>query len=183
MAIINLIPNGATPAKRTRLLAEAMGKAQSDFMKGSLRGGDLMLYQKLSMMQCWDAALFCAWCAKGIDCADVNVASSMFTVTSADNYSRIFGNNPRTVTSAAQLMKMPEGCFVGFVSGTGVLRHCMLHLSNGMGAGNKSDCVISDAHTIGWEILDMGQFFFKDKNLNANSTTRIIYAPVVGQVI
>ncbi|MCP5208483.1 MAG: hypothetical protein H7A01_14855 [Hahellaceae bacterium] len=187
MAIMDLIPSGATPARRTRLLAEEMGKALASFQNGSLQGADLMLYQKLSNMQCWDAALYCAWSAKGVSCADVNMTSSMFTVTTATNYTRLFGNNvlgsTRKVTSLAELMLMPEGCFVGFISNTGVLRHAMLHTSNGHGAGNKSDCIFSDAHTIGWENLDMAHFFGKDKSLNQNATTTMVYAPVTGQTI
>jgi hypothetical protein len=59
----------------------------------------------------------------------------------------------------------------------------MLHLSEGWGAGNKSDCVLSAAHSVGWERLDMSQFFLRDANLNTNATTRIVFAPVSGQQI
>lgn len=185
MPLMNLIPEGQTPGRRTRLLAESMGNAKASFMNGTLTGPELSLYTKLTSMQCWDAALYCAWSAKGVNCPDVNMNNISFNVTSINNYNRIFGANPRTrsVDTLHDLMTLPEGCFIGFLSNTGVMRHVMIHTSNGHGAGNKSDCILTDGNTAGWELLDMAHFFVKDRNHNGNSHTTMVYMPVTGQLI
>jgi hypothetical protein len=190
VALINMIPAGATPAERTRLLAGDMADARADFVNGGLGGPRLGMYQRLSLLQCWDASLLCAWAAKGIECDEMNLAAAMFTVVTAQDYTRIFGDNvlndpQRVVRTADEMRAMPGGCFVGFISNQApyLLRHCMLHLTDGIGAGNKSDCVLTDAHTVGWERLDMTHFFGKDADHSTNATTTVVYAPVTGQHI
>ena len=188
MAIMNCIPKDAEPGARVAALATEVAAGFDKFVKGTLDGSDLLLFQNLSAPQCWDAALYCAWAAKGVECPDLKVNGNPadLGVTTAQNYTRIFGTNPKTASSIRELMEMPRGCFVGFVHTiSGLLRHCMLHTSNGHGAGNKSGCVLSDANPagFGWEPLDMTQFFLKDANLNANASTRIIYKACNGQTI
>jgi hypothetical protein len=188
MAIMNCITAEADPGARVAALAAEAARCFDKFVKNTLDGADLLLFQNLSAPQCWDAALYCAWAAKGVECPDlkVNGNPSDFGVTTAQNYTRIFGTKPRTADSIRMLMEMPRGCFVGFVSTTsGLLRHCMLHISDGWGAGNKSGCVLSAANAagFGWERLDMTQFFLKDANLNANATTKIIYRACKGQTV
>lgn len=188
MAIMNCIPAGQAPGARVAALAGEAATGLARFMAGTLSGVDLLLFQNLSAPQCWDAALYCAWAAKGVECANlrVNGNPSNFGVTSAQDYSRMFGPAPRPgVATAAQMRAMPAGCFVGFVGHNGDLRHAMLHIGNGIGAGNKSGCVLSDANGsgFGWEQLDMTHFFGKDQALNSNATTAVIYMPCTGQMI
>ena len=192
MGIMTCIPSGATPGARVATLAEEAAMGLYRFIAGTLTGPDLLLFQNLSAPQCWDAALYCAWAAKGVECAAVKVTGNpnAFGVTDAHNYSRIFGPNPttngnRVAANVAQMRSMPEGCFVGFIGHGGELRHAMLHTRNGMGAGNKSGCVLSEANGsgFGWEALDMTRFFTHDQAMNGNSTTTVVYMPCTGQVI
>jgi hypothetical protein len=104
------------------------------------------------------------------------------------SYASIFGNDPltnRLVDSAARLMLLPKGAFVGFVNlhDQNRLRHMMIQTGNGWGCGNKNDCVLSAGHAIGWERLDMGTLFCRDAQYNRNGGTRMIYCPVDGQTI
>ncbi len=188
MAIMNAIPPGATPGERVAALAQTLGNARAAFMNGTLGGTDLMLYQKLSSLQCWDASLLCAWAAKGIDSAAIDMNASNFNLCTIADCSRIFGANALNnaairVADAAAMRGLPPGCFIGFLrtNGAHLFRHCMLHIGNGIGAGNKSDCVLSAGNTVGWEILDMTAAFGTDLALNAN--TRIVYTACTGQTI
>ena len=189
MAIMNCIPAEASHGQRVAVLAAEVAALFETYSKpgGSLTGTDLLLVQNMSSPQCWDAALYCAWAAKGVECDDVTVNGSRnYSVTTAQNYTRIFGTNPKTASSIAELMNMPPGCFVGFVDRTTLaLKHCMLHIANGHGAGNKSGCVLRDANPsgFGWERLDMAKFFTADADLNANANTKIIYQACRGQKI
>lgn len=180
MGLIGLVPAGATPAKRVRKLAEDMGACKAAFMNNSLDGASSLLYQKLSSHMCWDAALLCAWAVKGINSPKISLTAPSFDIVKDCSPDSIFANRKK-VNSAAELMAMPDGCFVGFIkNSTGKLRHVMLHTTNGMGAGNKSGCIFSDSKNV-WEVLDMGQFFFKDSKRNPD--TSIIYAPIIGQTL
>jgi hypothetical protein len=193
MAFINSVPPGATPAARVVALARELGNAGADFFAGnalSLTADHL--FRLASRLMCWDAALLCAWAAKGIDC-NLNPLANGFDVVTAADYSRIFGQNPwanpaNVAADVNQLRAMPLGCFVGFVGGPNgdgvrVLRHCMIHTGNGIGAGNKSDCVLRAAHSVGFELVDMAPFFGADNDLNENATTTVIFVPITGQVI
>src|SRR5690606_3431423 len=180
MALIGMIPEGSTPGKRVRALAEGMGECRKAFMTNTLSGPRLMLYQKLSSLMCWDAALLCAWAAKGIDSPSISLTGKSFGIVEDGSPDKLFPTRKK-VNSAAELMLMPEGCLVGFINNsTGKLRLVMRHASNGMGAGNKSGCIFSDSKDV-WEVIDMGQFFFKDSH--KNSGTSIIYEPVKGQTV
>ena len=180
MAIMGMIPAGATPGARARALAESMGKSKAAFKAGTLNGPELMLYQKLSSLMCWDAALLCAWAAKGIESGSISLAGGASGIVQNGSPNPLFANS-KPVKTAAELMAMPDGCFVGFINtANGELRHVMLHTTNGHGAGNKSGCIFSDSENC-WEELDMGQFFFKDAGNNVN--TSIIYTPTNGQTL
>ena len=188
MAIMNCIPNNAAPGARVAALAGEVAAQFDKFVAGTLSGPDLLLFQNMSAPQCWDAALYCAWAAKGVECAGIQVTgnASGFGVATSANYTRIFGTSPGTANTIHELMTMPDGCFVGFVDKTtAALKHCMLHLTNGQGAGNKSGCVLSAANGsgFGWEKLDMAQFFTTDRNLNSNGNTKIIFKACTGQTI
>ncbi len=147
-------------------------------------GISLNLYQRLSLLQCWDAALLCAWSANGIQCAQVNMTASGFGVIQVNSFSRLFGANPAKVPSIGHLMNLPRGCFIGFVR-KGVLRHVMLHIGQGFGAGNKNDCVLKSGKSVGWEKLDMADFFRPGKSAdhNNNKETDMIYIAVNGQTV
>src|SRR5690606_39708654 len=80
MALIGMIPEGSTPGKRVRALAEGMGECRKAFMTNTLSGPRLMLYQKLSSLMCWDAALLCAWAAKGIDSPSISLTGKSFGI-------------------------------------------------------------------------------------------------------
>lgn len=139
----------------------------------------------LSAPQCWDAALYCAWAAKGVECPDlkVNGSPSDFGVTTAQNYTRIFGTNPPTAKSPRMLMEMPRGCFVGFVSTTSGTP-ASLHAAHQRGLGcGQQERVRAQRGQCGRVRLDMTQFFLKDANLNANATTKIIYRACKGQTV
>jgi hypothetical protein len=188
VAIMNCIPKDATPGGRVAALASEVAEQFDKFVDGTLAGADLLMFQNMSAPQCWDAALYCAWAAKGVECANVRVNGNPgdFGVTSFNNYTRIFGTSPPSANTIHELMTMPGGCFVGFVDKTtAALKHCMLHISNGQGAGNKSGCVLSAANGsgFGWEKLDMAKFFTTDRNLNTNANTKIIYRACTGQTI
>lgn len=180
MALIGMVPAHSTPAKRVRALAEKMGECGAAFEAGTLRGPQEMLYRKLSGLMCWDAALLCAWAAKGIDSASISLTRASFNVVENCSPDKLFAKKTK-VNSAAELMAMPEGCFVGFINNaTGKLRHVMLHTTNGMGAGSKSGCIFSKSRNA-WEVLDMGQFFFSDSKNNTGNS--IIYTPTIGQML
>jgi hypothetical protein len=139
---------------------------------------------------CWDAMLYCAWAANGINCANVNQAASGFGVVTNNglNYARIFAAAPfagRVVRTAMELMNLPQGAFVGFVNQNDNfrLRHAMIHVGEGFGTGNKNDCIFRAGHAIGWERLDMGAFFFADRDHNGNGGTLMVYQPVTGQTV
>ena len=82
-------------------------------------------------------------------------------------------------------MKLPKGAMIGFINTSDHmrLRHAMIHVGDGWGAGNKNDCILRKGHSVGWERLDMAAFFLADKGHNNNGTTRMIYQPVTGQTI
>ena len=150
----------------------------------------LAVYLKLCALMCWDAALYCAWAASSINSTSISQAAGAFGVVQNNglSYAAIFGVDPltrRSVDSAAKLMLLPKGAFVGFVNlqDQNRLRHVMIHTGNGWGCGNKNDCVLSAGHTTGWERLDMAAFFLKDAQYNGNGNTRMIYFPVQGQTI
>jgi hypothetical protein len=175
MALINVpfSPN-STPGERTADFATLNAEKKEH------------IYAKLSAQMCWDAVLLCAWSVKGIHCSDIDLTRISYTVASPNSYSRMFVNeNEREVTSARQLMELPKGAMIGFVyrSGTKTLRHAMVHVGNGWGAGNKNDCILRAGKSIGWEKLDMAKFFFDDKGVNGNDQTKMIYMPVEGQTI
>ncbi len=186
MTIMTLIPQGADPARRVRLLANRMGECFTAAKNNTLNGVDLTLYQRLSSLQCWNSALLCAWAAKGINSTSITLTASEFGLASNEDHGKIFGPNAvrdKAVRSAAQLLALPQGCFIGFVSSTNIFRHCMLHISEGWGAGNKNDCIFRDGHTVGFEKLDLTKFFFADSNHNGNEYTTMVYAPIKGQTI
>ncbi len=185
MALMNAIPSGVTPGQRTAALAVSLGNSRAGFMTGTLTGPDLLLYQKLSGHMCWDAALLCAWAAKGIESPSINLTSPAFGIALATDSARIFGvgamTNPLSlVPNLAALQALPVGCFIGFLRpGALSFRHCMIQTGQGMGAGNKNDCIFAAGHTVGWETLDMGSFFGAD----ASPGTVMVHQPVTGQII
>jgi hypothetical protein len=177
MTLINVpFAPGSTPGERTAEFAILNADRKEH------------IYAKLSARMCWDAALLCAWSVKGINCSDVDLAKVAYTVVTDNgrSYGRIFvdeGNHE--VTSAGQLLQLPKGAMIGFVhkTGTKALRHVMIHIGNGWGAGNKNGCVLRAGKEIGWEKLDMAKFFFDDAQYDANGQTKMIYMPVTGQTI
>src|SRR4051812_26583665 len=106
MALIDVIPDGATPDRRAAALPAGTADAQPAYIANTLTGSLLALYQRLSALQCWDASLLCAWAAKGVECGAVSLTSINFGVVSADAYDRIFGPNvlanPRRVVGTAR---------------------------------------------------------------------------------
>jgi hypothetical protein len=182
MALIDLIPVGKDPAERTRLLGDRMGAAHADFMAGTLAGPELTLFQSLSSMMCWDAALYCAWSAKGIECKNIKMVYDWGgTVVSGNEFGRVFPEPRKTVASTDDLEKIPSACFIGFLRPNGVMGHVMLSTGKGFGVGNKNDCVLSDGDKPGFQRLDLRHFFGKDAGKNAG--TKMIYAPITGQNI
>jgi len=116
----------------------------------------------------------------------MNHFTRKFNVVGGNNWGRVFGgvHGGRMVDDVHQCMQLPEGRFVGFFRGTS-LAHVMLHTKDGWGAGNKNNCVLSDGHPVGvmWELLDMTQFFLKDKNYNNNEKVDMFHTPIIGQTI
>jgi hypothetical protein len=115
------------------------------------------------------------------------MTASGFNIVTAQNFNRMFGNTgpSRTVHSVAELRALPTGCFIGFIL-EGLhpqLRHVMLHVGNGWGAGNKNDCIFRSGRPAGWERLDLAAFFQADAQFERNRWTRMVYAPVTGQTI
>src|ERR1700687_1041617 len=117
MAIMNCITAEADPGGRVAALSDEAARCFDKFVKNTLDGADLLLFQNMSAPQCWDAALYCAWAAKGVECANVqvNTNAGSFGVTTFNNYTRIFGANPPGANTIHELMTMPVGCFVGFI--------------------------------------------------------------------
>jgi len=175
----------ADPGKRTASLAKAAA-IDKENTEPAIRG----IYMKLSSMMCWDAALFCAWAANGIHCGVINQTRNLFNLVSPTEYTAMFGDDPRAarVDEPSQLIcHVPVGAFVGFIyrKKPYELRHVMIHTGEGWGCGNKNNCVLSAAHPagFGWELLDMKEFFYEDRNRLGNTETEMICGPVNGQTI
>jgi hypothetical protein len=178
MALINNVPfaPGSTPGQRTADFAALNAEKKEH------------IYTKLSARMCWDAVLLCAWSVKGIQCTDVDLTKNAYNVVTENgsSYDRLFVDDKKfEVTSARQLMDLSKGAFIGFafITGNKVLRHVMIHIGNGWGAGNKNSCVLRAGKDIGWEKLDMTKFFLDDAQFNGNGQTKMIYQPVEGQTI
>ena len=80
---------GSEPGNRTANLAIAAAAYNG-------HGAMESVYQKLSRLMCWDAMLLCAWAARGINCASVNLTAGSFNVVlnSGLDYERVFGDTP-----------------------------------------------------------------------------------------
>lgn len=171
---------GTTPGESAAKLATLAARAGSETNAGIY----LFLYQKLSSMMCWDAAVYCAWSANAVDVAGASISSSTFNQISASKFDTLFGSRTKRIKTRNDFLALPAGYFIGFVNETnGLLRHVMISLGAGQAAGNKSDCVLSDGHSIGWEVLDTSEFFGKDSNLNTNGSTYMIVDKIAGQKI
>jgi hypothetical protein len=172
----DLLLNRPANEKVARLADQLTGN-QAAFADGRL-------FDRLSQLMCWDAALFCAWTAKSVEVPSIeaNPSASLYTAINAARYSHVFQLN-RTVTTAHQLLVLPPGCLVGFIGPAQgnqqrPLRHMMIHIRNGQGAGNKNSCIFSAGSQYGWERIDMGAFFFTDAAANAGTT--MVYTPITG---
>ncbi len=171
---------GTTQGESAANLARLAARAGTETNAGIY----LFLYQRLSSMMCWDAAIYCAWSANAVDATGASISSSTFNQVSADSYQTLFGNQARKIDSKKDFMALPAGYFIGFVNeANNRLRHVMISLGAGQAAGNKSDCVLSSGHSIGWEVLDTSDFFGKDSALNTNASTFMIAEKIRGQKI
>lgn len=195
MGLIDVMSSEATPARRTAKIAEEAAKLKDDYFGDRLTSGtSYLLYHNLSTLMCWQSAMFCAWVVNGIHYPQLSLARISFPV-SKDNYGRLFSNNDlahNQVNSMKEMMSLPVGCFVGFINTqTNELRHVMIHIHRGMGAGNKNDCVYLEGQAYGWELLDMTEFFNKSVKVTASNgyllgqraTTKVVFARITGQNI
>jgi hypothetical protein len=135
------------------------------------------LFPRLSAKMCWDAMLMCAAEANGIKC------SQPVGIITAQQYDKVFDpGNSVTVADEVQLRSIPRGSFLGFVDRHNKwLIHAMIYLGDGEAAGTKNSNVLSRGKVIGWEILDLKDYFTKDRGLNAGRY--MLATPVDGQKI
>jgi hypothetical protein len=145
------------------------------------------VYARVSPMMCWDAALYCAWAAGGIDVPSIQLQQNAreWSVLSAHKFEQIFNVDTHEVTSTRQLERLPPGCLIGFVGRLGgqptapeILRHAMVHIRHGLGAGTKNGCIFPASPGGGWEAVDMTEFF---DGTTFNRHTRMVYVPCNGQ--
>ena len=175
----NALPPGTRVAQVSFEIATQLGAA----------GMPAGIHARLSALNCWDAAMYCASLVGGVVLpanAGNFATAPMFGILQNLTFGRLFPNigPARTVTSEDQLRGLPLGCFIGFVRNGNppYLRHVMLHAGLGRGCGSHNDCIFTPSRGV-WEELDMGRFFTTDANLNTNQNTHMIYAPATGQAI
>lgn len=197
MGLITIMDSEPTPARRVARLAREVGEVHARYVQGEGLGGTEVatLYGILSKHMCWDAALLCAWAVNGVKCDGLNLygKGGGFNILSDYDYGRLFRGKPsrhalKSVTSGKDFITLPVGCFVGFFAADGRLRHVMIHVHKGMGAGTKNDCVLPSGSLFGWELLDMTEYFFtrtdKDpKRREANTAGFVVYAEITGQTV
>jgi hypothetical protein len=131
MAIINLDLQGHAHGERTARLAEAAALCKAAYADGRLTGQDLLIYKHLCDQTCWDAALFCAWAAKGIESTRINIVDNTYGIASARDPAPIFGPNPTNtdairVHTAQDLLdarRVPRGAFIGFLNRAPQIAH------------------------------------------------------------
>jgi hypothetical protein len=161
----------------------------------------------LNKMNCWNAATFIAWAARGINLphpslqnatdAQINAYchqnTTVFDVVSRDNFPRLFTNwQQRIVPNAARVTTLQSGCFIGFIAQppqgnnptppAPVLRHVMLHTTQGTGmaAGSNNQCIFP-AGGGNWSLVPLNIFFSLPAYLNEH--TRMVFTDVIGQII
>jgi hypothetical protein len=143
-------------------------------------------YGRLSGAMCWDSMLICACLAQGVNCQELQSAcdsgriSLSPAIIDSDSYDRVFDLETWNVTSVNDLLNVTPGSFIGFIRPNNQLGHAMIYIGGGFGAGNKNDCVFSSGSIIGWEKLDLRDFFGDDAQRNAG--TRMVARPVECQV-
>ena len=192
---LNITPN-LEASRRVKQLAKASADIGAAYRKTCEKNStteppkppDTIWYSKLSALMCWDAAVLCALAARGIyshNHQGTNILDTKgFDIVSASNYNKLFPNINNTAGSTTALQNLPEGCFVGFIDYTSKhLRHVMIHIENGLGAGNKNACIFTKGSVLGWESQDMTAFFSTDSKYNNNQNTFIVYAEVKEQWI
>ena len=144
-------------------------------------------HRRVTPMMCWDAALYCAWLSGGIDVPLIaaNPNATSWSVLGQNKYEGVFKVDQRQVKSIRELERLPPGCLIGFIGRVGgqpntpmILRHVMLHINGGLGAGTKNGCIYPASGGGGWEAIDMTEFF----GPNAfNKHTTMVYEPCNGQ--
>lgn len=148
------------------------------------------LYRRLSALICWDAAMICAWIARGVDLipppgltqleSDVYYHNaSLLDLVTRNSYGNLF-TQPGSVNSAAAISGIPDGSFIGFVNQQGKLEHVMLYVGNGLAAGANNACIFAKLCVGGWEVLDLNYFF---KSAAFKNGSRMIFTRVFGQTI
>ena len=169
------------------LLTECGNRTAALADQVAMQGAGHAEYGRLSGAMCWDSMLICACLAQGVNCQELQSAcdSGRISISPAimdsDNYDRVFDLETRDVTSVNDLLNaVTPGSFIGFVRPNNQLGHAMIYIGDGFGAGNKNDCVFSNGSIIGWERLDLRDFFGVDAQSNAG--TRMVARPVEGQV-
>ena len=100
-------------------------------------------YLQLSGMMCWDAVAHCQALGGGPAATSITVGDHLHYISTSDP----------SVTSAAEMRRVPQGAFIGFFHG-GLLVHAMIATGHGLAAGNKNQC-IGIGQPVGWEILDL----------------------------
>jgi hypothetical protein len=135
------------------------------------------LYNHVSPMMCWDAALYCAWKVGAIHTSAINERPRTSSgILGPNHYDHFFTDT--TPIEEADVAGLPKGCMLGFIDNTGRLIHVMIYTGNGKAVGSNNGSVFGQEYNA-FQKLDLADFFSSDARTQRGIT--MVAQPLTGQ--
>ncbi|VVA47227.1 hypothetical protein SERVES_00934 [Serratia ficaria] len=114
-------------------------------------------FMLLSGEICWDAVVLCAHKSGAISQAKYN---QLWYKVFDKQYKHFVSPDDTEISTMADMLRAPQGCFIGFFSMRDAaaprLLHAMIGTGAGFAAGNKNAC-IGVGGAVGWENLNLAR--------------------------